>query len=59
MGVGKGRSTRVAGFKMAPASLDDVEERPRARPSVLEKRGAELGLARRVEGAAVGLWRWC
>lgn len=59
MGVGKGRSTRVAGFKMAPASLDDVEERPWARPSVLEKRGAELGLARRVEGAAVGLWRWC
>lgn len=50
----KSRSTRVAGFKMAPASLGDVEGRPWVRPSLFEKRGAELGLARRVDGAAVG-----
>lgn len=56
---GKGRNTRVAGFKMAPASLGDVEGRPWVRPSLLEKRGADLGLARRVDGAAVGLRRWC
>lgn len=50
----KSRSTRVAGFKMAPASLGDVEGRPWVRPSLFEKRGAELGLALRVDGAAVG-----
>lgn len=44
---------------MAPAFLGDVAGRPWVRPSLLEKRGAELGLARRVYGAAVGLWRCC
>lgn len=56
---GKGRNRRVAGFKMAPASLGDVEGRPWVRPSLLEKQGADVGLARRVDGAAVGLRRWC
>lgn len=55
----EGRSTRVAGFKMAPASLGDVEGRTWVRPSLLEKRGAEVGLARRVDGAVIGLRRWC
>lgn len=55
----EGRSTRVAGFKMAPASLGDVEGRTWVCPSLLEKRGAEVGLARRVDGAVIGLRRWC
>ena len=55
----KGTNTRVAGFKMASASFGDVESRSWVRPSLLVKKGAGLGLARRLDGANIDLQRWC
>lgn len=55
----KWANTRVAGFKMAPAFFRDVESRIWVRPSLSVKKGAELGLARRLNGASIDLRRWC
>lgn len=55
----EGRDSGVAGFKMAPARLGDVEGRTWVRAPLSEKPAAGLGPARRVDGAAGGRRRWC
>ena len=55
----KRTNARVAGFKMAPASFGDVKSRTWVHASLLVKKGAELGLARRLDGANIDLRRWC